>query len=1273
MPDRLIAVNLQLRDNYSGPLKGAAAATQDFAKKADGVGRSAAGFDQASRSVAGVASQSRQAQTAMAGVGSRFDQVKSKVRGVTEEMGGLKGALASFGGGVIGGLAAGGLIEGAAQIKDFLGEATEAASDLNETQNKANVIFGKQASLMDSWANGAAKNFGLSKAAALDYASQLGDMFTQLGNSGDQSAQLSQKVVQLAADLGSFNNLDTGDVLERIQAGFRGEYDSLQLLVPNINAARVQQEALADTGKKSASALTGQDKAAATLAIIMKDTSRAQGDFARTADQAANKSKSNAAQMEDLKAKIGQQLLPVYKTFLDLMSSVGIPTLSAFADGFAAVTSAVGGAVSLFRGLPAPLQAAALAVGAITIASRLFGTQIAGIGPKVTGLVSSMRSLGGQQRFVVTSADGLQRSYTGVGAVMQRMGQQVPTIARMHDSFIRAASGASAFPRTLGVASAAMTGMKGAATGLMGALGGPWGLAITAGVTLLTMYAGKQQEAAAEAEAHKNAVRSLTEALIANNGVLDEQAKQSLILDAQQSGLYDKLEKYGAKQQDITAALLGSKPAYDAVYSAVSSSDDAQQSWNETIARSAQQWNPYISAADKAAIANNGLSDSANDTLGAFDKATGKVTDAKDAYEKYKSNAKAAAAATDEVKVAQDKLTQANKDLAASLQAASDKFFGARDAARQYRDALREAKELAKKQGKEGTTSGSEKADQNQAALDQVAQDQIADLKRMYDDKASGAALKAKLDGYKKDLYAVAASFNLTGKAADDYVSQALGKIPADITTKVNAETAVAKAKLLELKGAAQQTNSQTVMIQTDAPLSGDTIAKLKAIDGVAVSTDGKSVSVDTTAPGAQQAYDLLAAVQAKADALNGKVSTVTIRNLTIDEHRTKLTTGARFDGAGNNGALILPGGVRAMADGGVRDRQAMIAPAGKYILWAEDETGGEAYIPFAQSKRPRSRRVAEQAVARLGGAVTWMADGGITDFDMGDIFQLFSSMLVDPDKLSSAKSSVAEKRSAAAEVRKDLAKVEQQIAAARKALAAARRTKSTKDDAAAMKKVNDLLEKRSDLYTKLAKANADATSAAKDYNGLMSAAKLSAGQLFNKAASQNNAINQQFINDITKIKARGFAPLALQLLNQGDADAMKVAHSLANGPLADLKAAAANVSRSGALQGQIDALKSSLSGADVSARREANAQKMALEYSAALARYGTTTVIHNGQGSGPDPALIGREVAKALAATPITAVASMDGYRVTNVVADNLNRRVGYGQTGVYAGQGSY
>nr|WP_276582501.1 tape measure protein [Cellulomonas sp. RIT-PI-Y] len=96
---------------------------------------------------------------------------------------------------------------------------------------------------------------------------------------------------------------------------------------------------------------------------------------------------------------------------------------------------------------------------------------------------------------------------------------------------------------------------------------------------------------------------------------------------------------------------------------------------------------------------------------------------------------------------------------------------------------------------------------------------------------------------------------------------------------------------------------------------------------------------------------------------INGRTYTAIVRVDT--QGNTTVTTGianqvARADGA------FTPRGVRAMAEGG-HNRQAQYAAAGSNILWAEEETGGETYIPHALSKRRNATKYLDQT-ARLFG-----------------------------------------------------------------------------------------------------------------------------------------------------------------------------------------------------------------------------------------------------------------------------------------------------------------
>jgi hypothetical protein len=56
----------------------------------------------------------------------------------------------------------------------------------------------------------------------------------------------------------------------------------------------------------------------------------------------------------------------------------------------------------------------------------------------------------------------------------------------------------------------------------------------------------------------------------------------------------------------------------------------------------------------------------------------------------------------------------------------------------------------------------------------------------------------------------------------------------------------------------------------------------------------------------------------------------------------------------------------------------AQIAPAGSWRVWAEPETGGEAYIPLAASKRSGSMSLLSQVAGQFGQAVVPMAAGGM-------------------------------------------------------------------------------------------------------------------------------------------------------------------------------------------------------------------------------------------------------------------------------------------------------
>jgi len=199
-----------------------------------------------------------------------------------------------------------------AAIAAGAGYAAKAAGDLAEAQNKVDVVFGQSADQISSWAATAATSMGLSTSAALTAAGSFGTMFTQLGFSNKAAVDMSTGMVGLASDLASFHNVAGGAtaVTDMMSAAMRGEYDSIQALIPTINANAVATQAMETTGKTSAAALTEQEKAAAAYQLILEGAGPAVGDFARTQDGAANSTRTAKASMDDAAAALGTALLP---------------------------------------------------------------------------------------------------------------------------------------------------------------------------------------------------------------------------------------------------------------------------------------------------------------------------------------------------------------------------------------------------------------------------------------------------------------------------------------------------------------------------------------------------------------------------------------------------------------------------------------------------------------------------------------------------------------------------------------------------------------------------------------------------------------------------------------------------------------------------------------------------------------------------------------------------------------------------------------------------
>jgi ubiquinone biosynthesis protein UbiJ len=220
------------------------------------------------------------------------------------------GSLAKIGGVTLGAsVAFNTLTDAAGKVSQFLGDSIMAASDLNETISKSQNVFGPASVQMEEWGETAAHAFGLSKGQALDAATTFGGLFKTVGDAADVAGGKARQMTELGADLASFFNTDMQTALESLRSGLAGEAEPMRKFNVFLSEAAVNAELLATGQEKVNGKWTESQKVNARLAIIMKQTSDAHGDFARTQDGLANSTREFAAALEDLKVDIGENFL----------------------------------------------------------------------------------------------------------------------------------------------------------------------------------------------------------------------------------------------------------------------------------------------------------------------------------------------------------------------------------------------------------------------------------------------------------------------------------------------------------------------------------------------------------------------------------------------------------------------------------------------------------------------------------------------------------------------------------------------------------------------------------------------------------------------------------------------------------------------------------------------------------------------------------------------------------------------------------------------------
>ena len=228
--------------------------------------------------------------------------------------------------------------------------AIQAASDLSETSSAIEQVFGRRsAAQLQTFAANAAQSIGQSRQEALQAAQTFGAFGSSAGLAGSDLVDFTTTLVTLASDLASFNNTDVDTAINAIGSALRGESEPIRQYQVLLDAAtlssRAFKEGLIETENE---ALTPQTRVLAAYAEILAQTTLQQGDFGRTSDGLANSTKTLQSDMENFRVELGEellpvveQLLPVFRGFIDDITSVPPEDLVRLGEGILKVSAAI--------------------------------------------------------------------------------------------------------------------------------------------------------------------------------------------------------------------------------------------------------------------------------------------------------------------------------------------------------------------------------------------------------------------------------------------------------------------------------------------------------------------------------------------------------------------------------------------------------------------------------------------------------------------------------------------------------------------------------------------------------------------------------------------------------------------------------------------------------------------------------------------------------------------------------------------------------------------
>lgn len=729
---------------------------------------------------------------------------------------------------------------------------------------------------------------------------------------------------------------------------------------------------------------------------------------------------STTKQLADLAIQLIKDLSPALEegakglgAFLTNISPLA-PALVSVLSALAPVVTAGAELASAFANLPTPVLAAVVALAALhgplaPLVSKL--TDLGDVSKKsITQLVTSLQEMGTEQTRAVKTFSGLGNAMTNaVAPAAKTVSNELKTIAP-------AAQGAGNAITQVSKASAAAgpavfnlgTLAKNAGSRLAGAFAAilsPANLALGA-VALLAgafaAYSQKQAEVTQRVEEYKETLDRTTAAVSAHT-------REVIRSKAETDGALSAYVALGGAAEDYIRAVSGEGEAMERV-------NKTLEAKREAAAKVETAYMDGTNAVSAYNYAQNKLDPNVEKVTASLQQQSEELQRAQDETRKNTSEAERAVEAERQRQQAIDKATDAMRAQNAAQGSLVDAQLRSADATDRLNKAIEEhGKITVDAYGKVNVLDRSNRwfIDGMRAKIQAIQDEARAFEKTSHTQEEA----KAKADEWAHSLQEMAEKAGVPKEAVDELV-KTLGGIPEVKQTTFTADTEAGKKAVEDFINEVSKKNGTLTLDARNDPAveqlahtlglveaskgifaidANNEPATTKLLAGIAqVNTSTGVMTIDANNNRFQQ---VLSASKSQGD------NTSAVMSIYANDYASaKAEQAQRYINSLSSyidvyyrkhgeSAQLLPdtfanGGIRPPVYGfanGTENHLAQIAPAGAMRLWAEPETGGEAYIPLSRMKRRRSERILAEVASRFGGTylpgrVSQHANGSATD-----------------------------------------------------------------------------------------------------------------------------------------------------------------------------------------------------------------------------------------------------------------------------------------------------